>query len=350
VLNFLERHSQSILQAHGFDTQGQPSAAQVAQAAANPYHRLSAPRLEQGLMAVCQAMEARGFSPAPIATVQAQAARTVYEDPAHCTNVAIDDSEVKKQKAQRERPNGSGNRTGCSADTSPAVPTASGKRPKVADTVAHIDQGQRCFTLSGSGVGQVRRFVLAFLLNNGLLGGQVHFFTDGYKSLQNTMVAFFAWYPGVGLLLDGYHLVKKFKENLSLACRGRAIRNQPLRSLLRLLWYGLVAEARRYLAAIPTADLKDTAPLARLLSYLDRNERSIPCYALRSQLGLRNSSSPVESANNEVTARRQKRNGMSWSKPGSQALTALSVLVRNRCHERWVREHTIPLEFINKAA
>ena len=56
------------------------------------------------------------------------------------------------------------------------------------------------------------------------------------------------------------------------------------------------------------------------------------------------------SANNAVTARRQKRNGMSWSKPGSHALTALSVLVCNRCHERWVREHTILLEFVDEAA
>ena len=144
--------------------------------------------------------------------------------------------------------------------------------------------------------------------------------------------------------------VKKFKEELSLACRGRMIRNQHLRPLLRLLWYGLVEEARRYLEAIPTDDLKDAAPIIRLQGYLERNEGSIPCYALRSQLGLRNASSPVESANNEVTARRQKRNGMSWSKPGSHALTALSVLVCNRCHERWVREHTIPLAFVDEAA
>lgn len=194
------------------------------------------------------------------------------------------------------------------------------------------------------------RFVLAFLLNNGLLTGRVHFFTDGYKSLQNTIVAFFAWHPGVGLLLDWYHLVKKFQEDLSLACRGRTLRNQHLRPLLRLLWYGLVEDTRRYLAAIPTEDLKDAAPLTRLQRYLDRNEGSLPCYALRSQLGLRNASSPVESANNEVTARRQKRHGMSWSKPGSHALTALSVLVCNRCHERWVREHTILLEFVDEAA
>ncbi len=90
--------------------------------------------------------------------------------------------------------------------------------------------------------------------------------------------------------------------------------------------------------------------MERLKHYLDRNEGAIPCYALRRRLGLRNGSSPVESANNEVTARRQKHNGMSWSKAGSQALTALSVLVCNCCQAIWVREHIIPLRFVNKAA
>jgi len=31
-------------------------------------------------------------------------------------------------------------------------------------------------------------------------------------------------------------------------------------------------------------------------------------------------------------------------------LTALSVLVCNRCQAIWVRKHTIPLRFVNKAA
>ena len=135
-----------------------------------------------------------------------------------------------------------------------------------------------------------------------------------------------------------------------MACRGRTLRNPQRRPLVRYWWYGLVTEAQPYLVTIPTTDLKDTAPIERLQPYLDRNQGSIPCYARRRRLGLRNGSSPVESANNEVTARRQKRNGMSWSKAGSQALTALSVLVCNRWQAIWVREHTIPLRFVNKVA
>jgi hypothetical protein len=119
--------------------------------------------------------------------------------------------------------------------------------------------------------------------------------------------------------------------------------------LLKIIYYPTYFD-RRVLAAIPTDDLKDAGLITRLQNYLDRSEQAIPCYALRSKLGLRNSSSPVESANNEVTARRQKRYGMSWSKPSSHALKALSRLACNRCHEHWVREHSIPLVFIDKTA
>ncbi len=319
--------------------------------------------MEKQLPAVCQEMAKRGFSPAEIAAVHSQAAQAVYEDPAHCTNVFVDDVDVKKQKVHRRRSKTpttevvatsegvDSTQAGVPDSIPPGVASGSGKsRPKVANTVARIEQGARRFTLSGSGLRQVLRFVLAFLLHNELLGGRLHVFTDGYKSLQNTIMAFFAWHPRVGLVLDWYHLVKKFKEDLSRACRGRALRNQHLHPLVRFLWYGMVTEARQYLDRIPAKDLKDMASIERLKNYLERNEGSIPCYALRRRLGLPNGSSRVESANNQVTARRQKRNGMSWSKAGSHALTALSVLVCNRCHALWVREHTIPLRFVDKAA
>jgi hypothetical protein len=363
VVDFLERHSQMVLQQHGFDAQGHPGEATVAAVAAGADGRLETATVEEQLTAVCQEMAARGLTPAQISAARSRAAKAVYEDPAQCVNVAVDDVEVKKQKAHRQcrtaptpttsAPLETATPTTIPAGDSSPTPRASiaRQRPKVVTTVARIEQGaKKRFTLSGSSLGQVLRFVLAFLLTNNLLSGRIHLFTDGYKSLQQTILAVFAWHPRVWLLLDWYHLVKQFKEDLSLACRGRILRNQQLRPLLRFLWYGLVTEAQQYLATIPANDLKDPTPIERLKQYLDRNEGAIPCYALRRRLGLRNGSSPVESANNEVTARRQKHNGMSWSKAGSQALTALSVLVCNRCQAIWVRQHTIPLRFVNKAA
>ena len=346
VLDFLERQSQAVFKAQGFDEQGQPQAASLAQARQGVDRRLRRKALETGLEEVVEQMQAREMPSTQIEAVSSAVATAIYEQPAHCTYLHVDDVSVKEQKAHRERPAQSPKSAVFSDTSEPSTST----RPKVDNTIARLEhQGQR-FTLSGSGVLAVLRFVLAFLLSNGLLSGRLHIFTDGYRGLQNAVVAFFAWHPRVWVLLDWFHVVKKFKEDLSLACHGRAFRNQHLRPLMRLLWYGLVNEARDYLAAIPSTDLKDPRAITRLDKYLVRNENAIPCYALRRQLGLRNSSSPVESTNNDLTARRQKRNGMSWSQSGSHALTALSMLVSNRCHEIWVRENTIPFEFVNKAA
>jgi hypothetical protein len=340
VLDFLERHSQRVLAGHGFERGGQPTEAVVTEATAGTDRRLKAAVVDEQLAAMVEEMDQRGFTPEQIESARQRAAAAVYEDPAHCTNVSVDDVDVKQQKAHRAR----------AAEPAPASEASQSSRPKVANTVARIEQGTRHFTLSAESLGQVLRFVLAFLLHNSLLGGRLHLFTDGYRSLQDTLLAFFAWHPRVWLVLDWYHVVKKFKEDLSRACRAREIRNRHLVTLVRFLWYGMVTEARRYLDTIPATEVKDPASIERLCKYLERNERSIPCYALRRRLGLRNGSSPVESANNQVTARRQKRNGMSWSKAGSQALTALSVLVCNRCQGIWVREHTVPLRFVDKTA
>lgn len=167
VLHFLEWHSQSLLPAHGFDAQGQPSAARGAQVAAGAYQSLSAEQVEPGLTAVCQEMEARGFSPAQIATVRTQAATAIHEDPASGTQVAIDDLDVKQQKPHRERPSAPATEPVAYQTPPPVVPSAAGKRPKVANTVACLERGQKRFTLSGTRVRQVLRFVLALLLNNG---------------------------------------------------------------------------------------------------------------------------------------------------------------------------------------
>jgi hypothetical protein len=355
VLDFLACHSQRVLSEHGFEGDGQPTEAVVIEATAGADRRQKAEVVDEQLTAVVEEMGRRGFSPQQIESARQRAAGGVYEDPAHCTNVSVDDVDVKKQKAHRERaaakPGGSASVVPEPIPSDAASQAGKSSRPKVANTVARIEQGSKHFTLSAGSLGQVLRFVLAFLLHNDLLGGRLHLFTDGYRSLQDTLLAFFAWHPRVWLVLDWYHVVKKFKEDLSRACRAREVRNRHLGILVRFLWYGMVIEARRYLDTIAAADVKDPASIERLRNYLERNEHSIPCYALRRRLGLRNGSSGVESANNQVTARRQKRNGMSWSKAGSHALTALSVLVCNRCQAIWVREHTVPLRFVdNKAA
>jgi hypothetical protein len=127
------------------------------------------------------------------------------------------------------------------------------------------------------------------------------------------------------------------------ALRAGEIRNQNVRNLLRLLWFGLVDEAIAYLRSIPGQELKNAAARDALIEYLERNRRWIPCYAMRRQLGLPNSSNPAKRSNNLATSHRQKKNGMSWSAEGSQALTALSTIVCNNLTQVWVTEMEIPM-------
>jgi hypothetical protein len=102
------------------------------------------------------------------------------------------------------------------------------------------------------------------------------------------------------------------------------------------------------LAAIPKEDIKDSKAIERLIGYLERNRKWIPCYAMRSKLKLPNSSNPVERCNNLVTANRQKHHGMRWSENGSYALTALNAVTANNATKQWVEDRIIPFTLVGK--
>jgi len=357
VIEFLDRHSEKVLSRHQFDGAGHPESGAPLRAEVESLtpSQLSDKTVNEALASVEQAMRRRGLGEEPIAEVQQQSHGADYEQRGDTINIGVDDVGVKEQKAERvhQRGRSAAAETEAVAEVDERldgqVPTAN-KRPTVHNTVAQIERPGQRFTLTGTSVGQVLRFVLAFLLTNGLLAQRLRIFTDGQRSLQGAILTFFSWHPAASLILDWFHLVKKFKEQLSLACRGREIRNRHLSVLLGLLWFGLLDRAQDYLRSIATSELKDTASIERLIGYLERNRSHIPCYALRSQLGLPNSSNPVERANNLVTSKRQKHQGMSGSKPGSHALTALSAVVLNGATQTWVRNSVIPFKFVAKAA
>ena len=78
-----------------------------------------------------------------------------------------------------------------------------------------------------------------------------------------------------------------------------------------------------------------------MVGYLERKKVHIPCYAMRKALGLRNSSNPVEKANDKCVAKRQKHNGMSWSPNGSAALAVISAVYSNGELSQWLNERTL---------
>lgn len=247
----------------------------------------------------------------------------IESSPEKCVYVSIDDIGVKRQKDSRKE--------------------GSEKEYKyVENTVAHIQYGEESYILTGIGMGNVFRSVLAFLLANNLLSRELVFMTDGARDIKNHIESVFQFHPHI-VVLDWFHLKKRCQERLSQSIRGKDRRNAVLEKVLRYLWVGDVAGAAEYLSALPSADIKNRKWLDDLLKYFENKEDSIACYALRAKLGLRNSSNPVEKANDLIVAQRQKHNGMAWSPNGSGSLAALQMIYLNHQSDLWFRKKELRL-------
>lgn len=235
--------------------------------------------------------------------------------PGECVYVSIDDIGVKHQKDSRKE--------GSVRDYK-----------YVENTVAHIQYGDRSYILTGIGMRNVFKSVLAFLLVNNLLSRELVFLTDGAQDIRNHIQSVFQFHPYT-VILDWFHLKKRCQEWLSMAIRGKDRRNAILEKTLRYLWAGDAAGASGYLSSLDPADIKNRKWLDDLIGYFQKKGDAITCYALRAKLGLRNSSNPVEKANDLVVAGRQKHNGMAWSPEGSGALAALQMIYLNNQPELW---------------
>ncbi len=174
----------------------------------------------------------------------------------------------------------------------------------------------------------------------------VQFFVDGARSLHADILAGMSWFRPMRIFLDWYHLHEKCKVELSLVLRGKKVRNPVLANLMPLLWLGQVDAAIAYLRTLGSDQIKSGKSVDRLIEYFERNREYIPCYALRDQLGLRNSSNRGEKANDLCVADRQKHRGMSWSREGSVALASITALQRNKELEAWCRSHTLSFDWV----
>lgn len=250
-----------------------------------------------------------------------------YELPNGTVNISIDDVNVKHQKEERK---GGDKEDGNLKE-----------REYVHNTVAHIQTEGLSYIINGYGMLFTLRVIIAFLLNNDLLKKRIQFFVDGQKTLHSAILKAFFWFNNKGIILDWYHLEDKCKRELSMAMKGRHIRNDVLARLMYLLWYGMLDKAIEYLNNLSEGSIKDTRPLARLINYIERNRPYIPCYGVRKKLGLRNSSNRGEKSNDLIVSDRQKHNGMSWSKSGSVSLATLSSLKRNKEYKKWFEKNDL---------
>lgn len=256
-----------------------------------------------------------------------------FEDPKHIkANISVDDVLAKKQKESNREKDAPGKE----------------KREFVKNTVAHLQNGkQEKYILHAVNLDKLLILMLAFLLSNGLHpgGGQLLFFTDGDASLRQGIQSYFLGIWSFKIILDWFHLEKKCKERLSMAMKGKVIRNTVLSHITHLLWYGRVGAAIAYLQNLSKDDIKNHEEIRLLIGYFERNRCYIPCYALRQKLGLRVSSNLGEKSNDLVVSSRQKHNGMSWSADGSASLASVTTVHLNDEYTRWLLHHDIAFQF-----
>jgi hypothetical protein len=318
IMVHMERQAMEILPEHGFTTDGAPTDTAVDRSE-QALVTLPAVQVEQAIQAC---------APEPEWVEEMANNSLAYEDPAQSTQVSLDDVNVKRQKATRK-----------------SAQEPEQKRKYAHNTIAHIAHAGASYIINGSGIVSVLRLVLAFLLHNHLLQYNLIFFVDGQRILYTTILRAFAWLQPVQIILDWYHLEKRCKEQLSLAMKGRVIRNALLEQLRPFLWHGCIDRAIALLQTVEPDKIKNQDALDTLIGYLERNRPYLPCYAVRKRLGLRNSSNQGEKANDLVVSDRQKHNGMSWSKLGSVALATITALVRNREYRRWFQTGTLSFSF-----
>ncbi len=312
------QEARDILNAHHFDAESgkptQPLASELTESA-RPYKDNAAIQ--------CAIEKINVARPSP--DEQVKASPWQIEDSEQTCYISFDDIGVKHQK---ERRIGNGEKNGV----------------YVWNTVADIETKQGSHTVTGVGMRKTFLFVLAYLLQHEMLAGKtLVFFTDGARDIFTNIAEMFSFHSYT-VILDWYHLKKRCQEYLSMSAKGKQKRNEILQKLLRILWAGNVDEAMTYLQNLSKSVLRPNNRIDDLLRYIEKHREHIPPYALRSELGLRNSSNRVEKANDLVVAKRQKHNGMSWSYSGSGALAQISALLINDELHSWLNEAVFPAQ------
>lgn len=148
--------------------------------------------------------------------------------------------------------------------------------------------------------------------------------TDGAKCIRTNLDTLFGC--RIAIILDWYHLEKRVYERLSMCARGKAQREEWERVLLGHLWHGRVPEALDFLRSLST---RNPEKHADLIGYLEKHQEEMIDYERRKALGKCIGSGRVENGVDQAVGKRQKDDGMSWSKAGSHALAHLKIAQMN---------------------
>src|SRR3954470_23134342 len=161
--------------------------------------------------------------------------------------------------------------------------------------------------------------------------------------------------PGATIVLDWWHAAVRFEHarqaarGLGAGTAGTHLADEAVRGLDRAkwrLWHGRWTGCRRKLTALcrwtKRTPMRDVAGIGRLqrhaselLGYLERNQAALVHYAARRRRGEPISTAFVESAVNEIVAKRlNKAQQMRWNRASVQPFLDVRTAVLNGTLER----------------
>ena len=108
---------------------------------------------------------------------------------------------------------------------------------------------------------------------------------------------------------------------------GKKHREELMKNLMTFCWKGQIEEGIKYIKNIEK--VRNHTKHQELIGYLTKHQKAIIHYEKRKEVGKIIGSGQMEAIVNEVIGRRQKDNGMAWSKKGSKALALLQIAQMN---------------------
>jgi hypothetical protein len=214
---------------------------------------------------------------------------------------------------------------------------SAGRRLKI-PRKRYVSSFESSYVLGGRVRGEALRMALRVYKHVFVIG-------DGARWIRKI---WYLCFPEAVYILDWYHLHDKLYKALCLTLPHSASLRKPIhRQISGHLWRGLKEQALKELKALHSQllskgmqkRLAQDGGLEELIAYIESNWIGIVNYRKMYEAGYLIASSLVEKAADLVVAKRQKKKqGMHWTRMGSDRLSALRTLWLNGDWEEYWRE------------
>jgi len=178
----------------------------------------------------------------------------------------------------------------------------------------------------------------AVVWNNNFIAEEMIMLGDGARWIPKIRDNYF---PQARYILDWWHLKENVKRCLRDTVENQKIRWRKAKQVLSLLWRGRWREALKVLDQLIIQTKDGQKQVSALRKYLLNNAEGIIDYKAFKQAGYYISSCVVEKTAYIIVARRQKHQGMIWTRKGADAIAVLRTIVLNGKWDSYWQENRV---------